>query len=58
MTQPARTRLVALVGALTSDRRRAHTAGHPLAVVTSAETGLGVPELRAEIAALAEPAPG
>lgn len=34
---------------------RAHTAGHPLVIVTSAETGQGIPELRAEIAALAEP---
>jgi len=32
---------------------RSHTAGHPLVVVTSSETGLGIPELRAEIAALA-----
>ncbi|HYZ31761.1 MAG TPA: ribosome biogenesis GTP-binding protein YihA/YsxC [Crenalkalicoccus sp.] len=32
---------------------RAHTAGHPLVLVTSAETGEGVPEVRAEIAALA-----
>jgi len=35
---------------------REHTAGHPLVVVTSAETGLGVPELRAELTALAAPA--
>ena len=35
---------------------RAHTAGHPLVLVTSAETGEGIPELRAELAALAEPA--
>jgi GTP-binding protein len=35
---------------------RAHTAGHPLVIVTSAETGQGIPELRAEIAALATPA--
>jgi GTP-binding protein len=32
---------------------RAHTAGHPLVVATSAETKAGIPELRAEIAALA-----
>ena len=32
---------------------RARTAGHPLVIVTSAETGEGIPELRAEIAALA-----
>jgi GTP-binding protein len=36
---------------------RAHTAGHPLVIVTSAETGQGIPELRAEITALASPAP-
>jgi GTP-binding protein len=36
---------------------RAHTAGHPLVVATSAETGEGIPELRAEIAALAAGAP-
>lgn len=35
---------------------RSHTAGHPLVIVTSAETGQGIPELRAEIAALALPA--
>jgi len=34
---------------------REHTAGHPLVVVTSAETGLGIPELRAEMVALAAP---
>jgi GTP-binding protein len=32
---------------------RGHTAGHPLVIVTSAETGLGIPEVRAEMAALA-----
>jgi GTP-binding protein len=32
---------------------RSHTAGHPLVLVTSASTGAGIPELRAEIAALA-----
>ena len=32
---------------------RSHTAGHPLVIVTSAETGLGIPELRAELTALA-----
>jgi len=32
---------------------RKHTAGHPLVLVTSSETGAGIPELRAEIAALA-----
>lgn len=32
---------------------RSHTAGHPLVLVTSSETGAGIPELRAEIAALA-----
>jgi hypothetical protein len=30
MTRPARTRLVALVGALTGDRRVEHTTGYPL----------------------------
>ena len=34
---------------------RGHTAAHPLVIVTSSETGLGIPELRAEIAALAAP---
>lgn len=34
---------------------RAHTAGHPLVIVTSSETGEGIPELRAEMAALAAP---
>ena len=33
---------------------RSHTAGHPLVIVTSAETGLGIPELRAELTALAD----
>jgi GTP-binding protein len=37
---------------------RGHTAGHPLVVVTSSETGDGIPELRAELAALAVPADG
>lgn len=32
---------------------RRHTAGHPLVLVTSSETGAGMEELRAEIAALA-----
>jgi GTP-binding protein len=35
---------------------RKHTAGHPLVLVTSSETGLGMEEVRAEIAALALPA--
>jgi len=35
---------------------RSYTAGHPLVLVTSSETGEGIPELRAEIAALAAPA--
>ena len=34
---------------------RAHTAAHPLVIATSAETGLGIPELRAELASLALP---
>lgn len=32
-----------------------HPAAHPLVLRTSSETGLGIPELRAEIAAFAEP---
>ena len=32
---------------------RGHTAAHPLVLVTSSETGEGIPELRAEIASLA-----
>jgi GTP-binding protein len=35
---------------------RKHTAAHPLVLVTSSETGQGIPELRAEIASLAQPA--
>ncbi len=35
---------------------RSHTAGHPLVLATSAGTGEGIPELRAEIASLALPA--
>lgn len=34
---------------------RRYTAGHPLVLVTSAETGEGIPELRAEMAALGLP---
>jgi GTP-binding protein len=33
-----------------------HPAAHPLCLPTSAETGAGLPELRAALAALAEPA--
>ena len=33
-----------------------YTAAHPLVITTSSETGQGIPELRAELAALAEPA--
>ncbi len=33
---------------------RRHPAAYPLVIVTSSETGLGIPELRAELAALAE----
>jgi GTP-binding protein len=33
---------------------RAHTAAHPLVIVTSSATGQGIPELRAEIASLAK----
>jgi GTP-binding protein len=32
---------------------RKHPAGHPLVITTSSETGLGIDELRAEMAALA-----
>lgn len=34
---------------------RRHTAGHPVVMVTSSETGQGIPELRAELAAFALP---
>jgi len=34
---------------------RAHPAGHPRVIATSSETGAGIPELRAELAALASP---
>jgi GTP-binding protein len=34
---------------------RSHTAGHPLVLVTSSETGEGIPELRAELTSLALP---
>lgn len=34
---------------------RAHTAAHPLVLATSAETGAGIAELRAELASLALP---
>jgi GTP-binding protein len=34
-----------------------YTAAHPLIITTSSETGIGIPELRAELAALAAPAP-
>ncbi len=37
------------------DIARKRTAAHPLVVVTSSETGLGIQELRAEIASLAAP---
>ncbi len=33
---------------------RSHAAGHPLVLVTSSRDGTGIPELRAEIASLAE----
>ncbi len=35
---------------------RGHTAGHPMVLVTSSQTGQGVAELRAEVASLAAPA--
>ncbi len=34
------------------------TAAYPLMITTSSESGLGIPELRAELASLAEPPPG
>lgn len=34
---------------------RKHPAGHPLVIVTSSETGAGIEELRAELAALVSP---
>jgi len=34
---------------------RRHTAGHPVVMVTSSETGQGMPELRAELTAFALP---
>ena len=37
----------------TADIARAHPAAHPEIFVTSAETGLGIPELRGELATLA-----
>ncbi|GGG46871.1 putative GTP-binding protein EngB [Caldovatus sediminis] len=37
---------------------RSHTAGHPLVIVTSSRSGEGIETLRAELAALAGPAPG
>lgn len=44
---------LAAVEAKAASVARAHTAAHPLVLTTSAETGLGIPELRAELAALA-----
>jgi len=35
-----------------------HPAAHPLCLVTSSESGAGIAELRAALAALAEPATG
>ena len=34
---------------------RRHTAAHPMVMVTSSETGQGIPELRAELSAFAVP---
>ena len=34
-----------------------HPAAHPVCLASSAETGAGLPELRAALAALAEPVP-
>lgn len=44
---------LAALAARAADVARGHTAAHPLVLATSAETGLGIPELRAELAALA-----
>ncbi|KAA2215146.1 ribosome biogenesis GTP-binding protein YihA/YsxC [Teichococcus oryzae] len=35
---------------------KAHTPAHPLVITTSSEQGIGLPDLRAELTALAEPA--
>ncbi|GAB4394105.1 MAG: ribosome biogenesis GTP-binding protein YihA/YsxC [Kiloniellaceae bacterium] len=40
----------------TQDAIARHPAAHPVCLATSAETGAGLPELRAALAALAEPA--
>jgi GTP-binding protein len=49
VTKPALAARLAGIAALA----RAHAALHPLVLATSAETGEGIPELRAELAALA-----
>lgn len=46
---------LAAIVARTQAVARAHTAAHPLVLVTSAETGAGIAELRAELASLALP---
>ncbi len=46
---------LAAIAATTAAVARAHTAAHPLVLATSAETGVGIPELRADLASLALP---
>jgi GTP-binding protein len=46
---------LAAIVARTQAVARAHTAAHPLVLATSAETGAGIAELRAELASLALP---
>ncbi len=48
--------LASRIEALTATAR-AHTAAHPEVLQTSSFTGAGIPELRATLAALAEPLP-
>ena len=45
---------LAAVEARVSAESRRHGAAHPQLIATSSVTGLGIPELRAELAALAE----
>lgn len=45
---------LATVTAATTDKLRRRVAAHPVVLATSAESGAGIPELRAELAGLAE----
>jgi GTP-binding protein len=45
--------LVAVAARVAADARK-HGAAHPEMIGTSSETGAGIPELRAELAALAD----